>query len=154
MDWLLDRAVWPWLLVVLLACALAAAWPTLADRQARAGDAARAARADLEWLQAAVAEAGALRARRGDARPRDAVELLAVVDARGRGSPVSRWIRSLEPEGDTAVALVLQDAVFEELLLWLADIEAREGLRVRRLVLDRAGTGRVSGRLVLSGSAP
>ena len=58
-------------------------------------------------------------------------------------------LRRLEPEG-TGLRVTLDDVAFADLMLWLADMQARSAVRVAALEVDRRPTpGVVSTRLLL-----
>jgi general secretion pathway protein M len=106
---------------------------------------------DVAWMQAAAervrgVEGGATGApaAAGDGSP------LSVIDRTAREGPLTGTVRRVQPEGADAVRVWLEDAPFDDLILWLGTLETRYGLRVTSLVVDRQPVeGRVNARLSL-----
>lgn len=76
--------------------------------------------------------------------------LLAVVDQSRKTSGITKPPSRLQPEGDTAVRIWLDDVPFDALLRWLNDLQTRYGVRVDTADIEReSGAGLVNARLTL-----
>jgi general secretion pathway protein M len=130
-------------------------WQPLTERAASLERSVAAQHADLAWMQAAAervrglqAAAPATPAARGGQSP------LAIIDRTAREGPLVGTVRRVQPEGAGAVRVWLEDAPFDDLVLWLGTLETRYGLRVTSLVVDRQpAEGRVHARLSLEAAA-
>lgn len=128
-------------------------WLPLTERVERMERSVSAQNADLAWMQAAAervrgAHAGATPADRGDQ------SALSVIDRTAREGPLTGTVRRVQPEGTDTVRVWMEDAPFDDLILWLSILETRYGLRVTSLVVDRQpAEGRVNARLSLEGGS-
>jgi len=76
--------------------------------------------------------------------------LLAVVDQSVRASRLAPALRHLEPEGRDRVRLRLEGVAFDDLVLWLDQLQARHGIRAEAVDAEAAeAPGRVDVRLTL-----
>lgn len=81
--------------------------------------------------------------------------LLAVVDQSVRAGRLAPALRHLEPEGRDRVRLRLEGAAFDELVLWLDQLQTRHGIRAEAVDIEAAeAPGRVDARLTLAAAAP
>lgn len=80
--------------------------------------------------------------------------LLSLVDQTGRDAGLGDALRRIQPENDDRAAVTLEGAGFDELLLWLRDLEQRYGVRPVALTVNRGDSaGTVSARLTLQRGA-
>lgn len=76
--------------------------------------------------------------------------LLTVVDQSRRASQLTKPPTRLQPEGDAAVRIWLEDVPFDALLRWVGDLQLRYGVRVDTADIEReSGPGLVNARLTL-----
>lgn len=111
------------------------------------------ARTDLAWMEQAAVEVAALR--RGNAAagatPSTDRALYAVADQTARESGLGNAIERVEPAGEQQVRVVLDDAAFDTLVLWLDGLKRDHGLTVETASIRRSEkTGRVSAQLLLA----
>lgn len=108
-----------------------------------------------EFLERAAVEAGQygnVGQTAGGQRNRS---LLAVVDGSAKQQGLNEWIKRIQPEGQTEVRLWIEGAPFEQLAMWLHQLDTRESIRVEDGSLDRdRKAGTVKARLTLKRSAP
>lgn len=126
-------------------------WQPLTERAERLEQSVRAQHADLAWMQAAAERVRGVRVDRV-ADPVGGAEQtpLGVIDRTAREGPLAGTVRRVQPEGADSVRVWLEDAPFDDLILWLGALESRHGLRVTSLVVDRQpAEGRVNARLSL-----
>jgi len=91
-------------------------------------------RADLAWMQANAPEIRAA----GDQLPADTGEApVVLVDRVGRETGLASSLRGTQPNG-TGVRVQLEAAPFDALLSWVAALDARYGLAVESITVDRA----------------
>ena len=90
-------------------------------------------RADLAWMQAHAAEI-----RADGEQPADTGEApVVVVDRVGRAAGLASSLRGTQPEG-TGVRVQLEAAPFDAMLSWVTTLDARYGLAVESITVDRA----------------
>ncbi|HEY5264680.1 MAG TPA: type II secretion system protein M [Steroidobacteraceae bacterium] len=90
-------------------------------------------RMDLKWMQAHAAEI-----RAAGEQPADTGEApVVVVDRVGRAAGLASSLRGTQPEG-TGVRVQLEAAPFDAMLSWVATLDARYGLAVESITVDRA----------------
>ncbi len=114
------------------------------------------ARTDLAWMQQAAAEVKTLqRDDAGSNAPSTDRALYAVADQTARESGLGNAIERVEPAGERQVRVILSDAAFDAMVLWLDDLRLRHGLTVETASIRRSEeSGRVSAQLLLAGGAP
>ena len=126
-------------------------WQSLGEQAERMERSVAGLYEDVAWMQAAAERVSRLHP--GDAATTPATadrSPLSVIDRTAREGPLSGTVRRVQPEGAGAVRVWLEDAPFDDLVLWLGTLERDYGLRVTSLVVDRQPPeGRVSARLSL-----
>ena len=106
---------------------------------------------DLVALERLAARAGVDTTEVAKDRRPDDTSLLARVDQVASATGVRASIRRLQPEAEgSRIRVELDGAPFEGVARWLADLDARYGITVASLSLDRADEGLVDGSLTLS----
>jgi len=76
--------------------------------------------------------------------------LVVVIDRSTREKGLGTYLKRNQPEGASGVRLRLENAPFDELAGWLADVQARHGLAAVSASFDPSGEpGRVNSNLVL-----
>ncbi len=76
--------------------------------------------------------------------------VIVQVDRSTRERGLSSYLKRNQPEGNGGVRLRLENAPFDDLLLWLSDLQSRQGLAAVSATFDPAGEpGRVNANLVL-----
>jgi general secretion pathway protein M len=77
--------------------------------------------------------------------------LLVLIDRSTRERGLSGYLKRNQPEGTDGVRLRMENAPFDELLLWLSDVQSGQGLAAVSASFDPTGEpGRVNANLVLS----
>jgi len=76
--------------------------------------------------------------------------LVVVIDRSTRERGLGSYLKRNQPEGAAGVRLRLENAPFDELTSWLADVQSRHGLAAVAASFDPSGEpGRVNSNLVL-----
>ncbi len=102
------------------------------------------------WMNQASAEVKQLGGGSVAVQPRDGRSLLAVVDQTAKRSGLGPGLKRLEPEGQAAVKVWLEQVSFDDMLRWLSSMEQKNGLAVATITIDRQDVaGRVNARLTL-----
>ncbi|MDE2305614.1 MAG: type II secretion system protein M [Gammaproteobacteria bacterium] len=105
-------------------------------------------RGDLEWMRVNAAEirAGAATVRAPSAEPP-----LVLVDRTARDAGLGEALRGTQPAGDGGLQVQLQGAAFDAMIAWIGQLDARYGLAVRTITVDRdARTGTVDANLTFA----
>ncbi|MCX7556557.1 type II secretion system protein M [Xanthomonadaceae bacterium JHOS43] len=136
-----------------IALAIILAWLMIWEPLREARDAARirvaAASTDLATMRAAAPQLRAL-AGSGQEGSRDTRSLLALVDATARASGVGEALLRVEPISGDQVRVYFEGAGFDALVVWLEELESRQGVSLGDVSINRAaGVGRVDARLSL-----
>ena len=77
--------------------------------------------------------------------------VIVLVDRSTRERGLSSYLKRNQPEGNGGVRLRLENAPFDELLLWISDVQSGQGLAAVSASFDPTGEpGRVNANLVLS----
>ena len=85
------------------------------------------------------------------AMPTSSESVLVLIDRSTRERGLSSYLKRNQPEGADGVRLRMENAPFDELLLWLSDVQSGQGLGAVSASFDPAGEpGRVNVNLVLS----
>lgn len=85
------------------------------------------------------------------ATPAGNESILVLIDRSTRERGLSGYLKRNQPEGTDGVRLRMENAPFDELLLWLSDVQSGQGLAAVSASFDPAGEpGRVNANLVLS----
>jgi len=101
------------------------------------------------WMQQAAAEAKQLRGTAvsgGDAGR----SLLAVVDQTSKQSQLGPAVKRIQPDGQDLVRVSLEQASFDDLVLWLGSLRSAYGVSIVDVTIDRQSeAGRVNAHLTL-----
>jgi general secretion pathway protein M len=125
--------------------------PLMSARE-QAGSRVQAQRALLAHLQRVAAEASLLKGSGPATRAVAPQSILAAVDQSSRQAGIKPSIKRLTPEGSKKVRLWLEKASFDQLMGWLAGVNAQSGLVVENINLtpeDEPGLVRVNLTLVM-----
>ncbi len=137
--------------VLLLVLPYFGVWLPLQDDVAALQRQVQEQQAVKRWMQQAATEVKQLNAA-GSApvRPRDGRSLLAVVDQTAKRSGLGPGLKRLEPEGQAAVRVWLEQVAFDDMVPWLTGLEQQNGLVVATITIDRQELpGRVNARITL-----
>ncbi len=111
-----------------------------------------ALRADLAWMQQAAPRLRALAGSTGGAQ--SGQSLLARVDSSAKQQQLGDAVKRLEPASANSVRVWLEQADFDQLVLWLETLTRNQGLGIESISIERSEVpGRVTARLTLTGGA-
>ncbi|MBL4852213.1 MAG: type II secretion system protein M [Gammaproteobacteria bacterium] len=106
----------------------------------------------LQWMRNSEQQVTKLRANSGFSK-RSTISggsLLALVDQTAKRSKLGTAIKRVEPEGSKNVRLWLEQASFDNILLWLAKIKQSHGIEVSRISVEQPDSpGIVNARISL-----
>jgi general secretion pathway protein M len=75
--------------------------------------------------------------------------LLAVVDESARGSGLGDSIKRIEPDAAKGVKVWLENAGFDQIILWLGGLSRRYQVEISSITVDPLEAGRVNARISL-----
>ena len=106
----------------------------------------------IDWMKSAVQEVKQLRGGKGVAnRPQGRQFLLSTIDRSARKSGLASVMKRVQPEGESGVRVWFENAVFDELIKWLATVESEYGLLVNEINIEQTeSTGLVNVRVFLN----
>lgn len=111
-------------------------------------------REQVAWMRGAVE---VLRQRGPVTQPRarnSNGSLLALADSSARSAGLSQPLKRIQQDGNDAVRVRLESASFDQLILWLDQLERRHGVIASEMSVDRADReGLVNASLTLSRAA-
>ena len=105
---------------------------------------------DLAWMRMAALEVRQYA--QGGAGAARGASPLATIDGSARQFGLSQAMQRVEPVGGREVRVWLENAVFDDLLRWLAQLQQGHGIEVTEIVVEqgRAGSALTSVRLTLA----
>jgi len=108
-------------------------------------------RITLDWMQQNLGEIQRLRnLRRTSGATQSNEALLTLVDRTAKQSQLRQQIQRIKPQGEDSVQLWVEQAAFDTLLKWLAELSAQYGIQIESINIDRQELpGIVNARLVL-----
>lgn len=107
----------------------------------------------LEWMQQAASEVKQLQRTSPGAKSFSGQSLMSVIDASARSTGLAGAIKQLKPEGQ-GVKVRLEGAAFDDMLRWLGQLNAKQGISVTGLVMEHLPQpGRVNASVVLGGES-
>ena len=142
-------------LLALILLLWALVWEPYVRDGERLAQRVRVEREDLAWMEQAATQVRHLRgSTRLKSRPAGQ-SLLALVDSTARTHQLGTALKRVQPDGQRAVRVWLEQAQFDTLLVWLERLASDYGVHVSGLVLERGEVaGQVNARVVLDGGAP
>ncbi|MFH7320074.1 type II secretion system protein GspM [Desulfurivibrio sp. D14AmB] len=106
---------------------------------------------ELLWMRAAAAEVRQFQSATAGVGGGGGGSPLAVIDTSARQLGLGQAMQRVEPVGGREVRVWLENAVFDDLLRWLVQLEAGHGIQVAEIVVEpgRTASGLVNARLTL-----
>lgn len=136
--------------LVMLALIFLLAWEPLASRVTHLQQSVDEHQALKQWMQQAAVEVRQLRGAMGSAAADANRSLLAVVDQTSKQSRLGPAVKRIQPDGQELVRVTLEQASFDDVVLWLGTLQRSYGVNVVDAAIDRqANAGRVNARLTL-----
>lgn len=110
------------------------------------------------WINTASAEAQRLRATKSTHSTAQNIagqSLLSVVDQAAKQDRLGSALKRIEPEGAAKVRVWIEQAPFDDVVLWMGNLQNTYGVRVTNVSIDRQGTSAlVNARITVEGNAP
>jgi general secretion pathway protein M len=104
----------------------------------------------LLWMQQSARQVqGLKRSSSGPATGLGGRSLLAVVDQSARSGGLGSAIKRIEPEGSKSVKVWLEQASFDQMILWLGQLTRAYQVEPDAITIEPLGEGRVNVRLTL-----
>lgn len=133
-------------------------WQPFSTRAARLEQTVQEQRALKQWMQNTALEVQRLRATQVPASMRAGMggqSLLAVVDQAARKDRLGTVLKRIEPEGTRIVRVWFEQAIFDDVLLWLGNLQNTYGVRITSISIDHQGgsAGSVNARVELEGGS-
>ncbi len=133
----------------------AAVWDPLVSGASSKAAAAEEQQKLLQWMQKSAEEVKRLHpAGSAAAQLPPGQSLLGVIDQTSKSANLGGAVKRVKPEGENKVSVWLEDASFDDTMLWLENLHRTFGVDVDNIVVDRKTTpGRVDARIELAGGA-
>lgn len=110
-------------------------------------------RTQLSWMAQRSEEVIRLRASATREAPVREGSLMGQVDASARAAAISSFIKRIEPQGSASVRVWLERAKFDDVVLWLGQLENESRIRIDDLRLELGDrSGYINGRITLTGA--
>jgi general secretion pathway protein M len=109
----------------------------------------------LVWMQDAAQEVKTLRAQNPKQINQGGAEqsILGVIDRTAKQSKLGSAVKRVKPEGSTKAHVWLEDAVFNDVIRWLENMDNRQNIKIVSSMVDKQDSpGVVNIRLVLERS--
>lgn len=127
-------------------------WEPYSSSKDELGKTVTERQAVLSYMEQAAREVQQLRASRPNVARAMGGSLLALADSTAKAQGLGPSVKRVQPDGEHAVQVWLEEVSFDQMLLWLDSLEREHGVRVSGLVADRRDEpGRVNARLTLEG---
>ncbi len=132
-----------------------AVWQPLDGNLVRLRDSVAQQRSTLSWMERTAREVRSLRAAsQGTGGNVGGQSLLALVDQSARGAGLGGGISRIEPEGAGSVRVWMDNVSFDDLVLWLGQLQNTHGVRAQLISVERQDNpGRVNVRITLQGAS-
>lgn len=122
-------------------------WSPLIDRAERLQDQVIKQTKNLKWMKSSLQE---VRQFQGSARSGQTGPLLSQVEQTASQSKLQNNIRKIQPEGEQGVRIWMDNAGFDDILMWLERLQKQHGIEVTDISVERQPEqGRVNLRLLL-----
>ncbi len=127
------------------------AWQPFVEAVEQKRQQARSQQITLDWMEQNLGEIQRLRnLRRATGATQSNEALLTLVDRTAKQSQLRQQIQRIKPQGDDSVQLWVEQAAFDTLLKWLAELSVQHGIQIESINIDRQDLpGIVNARLVL-----
>ena len=106
----------------------------------------------IEWMEDAAEEAKALQAKIQESGPSDrssGQSLLGIIDRTAKRDKLGSSVKRVQPDGKTGARVWLENAVFNDVIKWLENLQHKEGIRLETTVIEKQDDpGLVNARLV------
>jgi general secretion pathway protein M len=141
--------------VIGLALAYLSVWEPLASGIRHSEQGVQEQRALMQWMQQAAAEAKQLRGSAGATAGDTGHSLLAVVDQTAKQSQLGSAVKRIQPDGQDLVRVSLEQASFDDVVLWLGNLHRANRVKVVDASIDRQSqAGLVNARITLKKASP
>jgi general secretion pathway protein M len=106
----------------------------------------------LDWMQTAAAEVRALQASGATKRQSNSSQpVTLLVENSATTAGLKPYLRKLESTSDKGARVTMDDASFDQILLWLNTLQTQYGISVSSANLDRADkAGAINARMTLN----
>ena len=122
-------------------------WSPLIDRAERLEQQVSKQTKQLEWMRTSTQEIKQLQ---GNATIKSSGSLLSQVEQTASQSKLRKSIRKIQPEGERGVRIWMDNASFDDVLLWLERLQKQHGIEVADFSVERQPEiGRANVRLLL-----
>ncbi len=110
-------------------------------------------RETLNWMMDAARQVENLRAGSKGRTPAGGGSHLTVIEQTAKQFRLDRSLKRVEPKEQNSVRVWLEDAMFEDIFLWLKELEKDYGISVSSITSERRDApGYVNARIVLQGA--
>jgi len=110
----------------------------------------------IDWMEDAAEEAKALQAKiqaSGPSGGSSNQSLLGIIDRTAKRDKLGSSVKRVQPDGKTGARVWLENAVFNDLIKWLENLQHKEGIRLVTTVIEKQEeAGLVNARLVFERS--
>ena len=122
-------------------------WSPLIDRAERLEQQVSKQTKQLQWMHTSTQEIKQLQ---GSAVVKSSGSLLSQVEQTASQSKLRKSIRKIQPEGERGVRIWMDNAGFDDVLLWLERLQKQHGIEVEDFSVERQPeSGRANVRLLL-----
>lgn len=138
--------------------AYAALWKPFSNKVEKLEHTVEEQRALQQWINTASAEAQRLRATKNTNSTMQNTagqSLLSLVDQAAKQDHLGTALKRIEPEGATKVRVWIEQAPFDDVVLWMGNLKNAYGAQVTNVSIDRQGASAlVNARITVEGGAP
>ena len=105
----------------------------------------------MSWMQQAAKEVKQLRGSAGaSSRPKGKQLLLGLIDRSAKQNKLGTSLQKVQPEGQQGVRVWLDKAAFDNIVIWLDNLQHQHGLVITDISIDSQDiTGTVNARILI-----
>ena len=133
-------------------------WKPFSNKVEKLEHSVQEQRALQQWINTASAEAQRLRATKNTNSTMQSTggqSLLSVVDQVAKQDRLGSALKRIEPEGSTKVRVWIEQAPFDDVVLWMGHLKDTYGVQVTNVSIDRQGSSAlVNARITVEDGAP
>ncbi|WP_455375880.1 type II secretion system protein GspM [Kaarinaea lacus] len=106
----------------------------------------------IDWMEDAAEEAKALQAKVKESGPSGSSKnqsLLGIIDRTAKRDKLGPSVKRVQPDGKTGARVWIENAIFNDMIKWLENLQHKEGIRLVTTVIEKQEEpGLVNARLV------
>jgi len=143
-------------IIVTLMIVYLAIWEPMVTKLHRLESSTEKQQTLITWMEDTAREVAQLRQSVLTKKPSGQVQgqsLLGIIDRTAKSNKLSNAVKRVQPDGDSQARVWLENASFNDVIIWLEKLQREQGIRIVTTVIEmQSEVGMVNARLVFRGS--